>query len=163
MGNRKKIVAGITGAAALVVAPFIHNAFAAANNPSDDSPAFEASITTHTETPVPTSKGTPGKNTAADNTTKDKDSMPDVSVHTEINNGKASVTVNGQPVAMPEDGSTQTSVDNGNNSHTTISIINDGTSTSATTTTTSGNTRIRSHTSNSVNVSTKSMDTTANN
>ena len=155
MGNRKKFAAGITGAIALVMAPFIHNAFSAAASNDDGTSSANLSISTNTATSVPANNGESSETAPnnADNSTKDQDSMPDVSVKTEINNGQTSVTVNGEPVAVPQSGSSTTTT-NDNGSHTTITINNGGDTTSTSTTTTSGNTRIRSRTSSSVNINT---------
>lgn len=162
MGNRKRIVAGITGAAALIVAPFIHNAFsaAAANGASNDTPASTASASTSDSTTVPTnSASTTPPSASTDNADKDKGKMP-VSVHTEITNGQTSVTVNGEHVDVPDNGSIQKTVSD-NNSTTNINIQMDGTNGSANTTTrtTGGTTRVSSRTSSSVNVSTHTRST----
>ena len=160
MGNRKKIVAGITGSIALLVAPFIHSAFGAAASNDENTPTTNVSISTNKTTAVPATNSDAPEDASSTttNTTKDQDSMPDVSVHTEINNGQTSVTVNGEPVDVPATG-TSTTTSNENGTHTTITVHNNGDTTSTSTTTDSGNTRIRSRSSSSVKVNTSTKET----
>ena len=77
MGNRKKIVASLTGAAAFIVAPFIHGAFSAAASNTDNSPA-NVSISTTSTPSVRTSNSdnSDDSSDATDNGDKDHDNMP---------------------------------------------------------------------------------------
>lgn len=164
MGNRKRVIASISGAAALIVAPFIHNAFsvAAANGASNDS--LHASSTSTNDNTSTTSTTSAKPAVAADSTDnanadKDQGTMP-VSVHTEISNGQTNVTVNGEPIDVPASGSVQKTVSD-NNSTTSINIQTDGTDGSANTTTrtTGGTTHVSSRTSSNVSISTTNRST----
>jgi hypothetical protein len=151
LGNRKKLVVAITGAAALVVAPFIHNAFSAAATSDDPN---NVSASTQDATPAPTNNGsTASTESTASTDNGDKDAMP-VSVSTEINNGHATVTVNGETSTVPEGDSIHKTI-NDDGTTTTVNVSNDGGNVSSSIQSTGeGRTRINSHTSSSVKINT---------
>ena len=171
MGNSKRILAGITGAAALIVAPFIHNAFSAAaantpltdSNPSNSSTSTNSSTATLPTNTVDTNASTDAATADTTNSNKDQGTMP-VTVHTEITNGQTIVTVNGESVDVPSSGSINKTVGD-NTSTTNISIQTDGSNNSANTTTRTvgGTTHVTSKSSSSVNVSTHTRSTNTTN
>ncbi len=159
MGNRKKIVASITGVAALVAAPFIQNAFsAAASAPATpDTPATttsQSTTSTQATTNNETASDTSQPAATADN--GEQANMP-VSVHTEISNGQASVTVNGQETVVPQGESLHQTISDGT-STTTVNVTSNDGNVSTNTSTSGGRTRINSRTSSSVKVNSSTRD-----
>jgi len=163
MGSYKKIVAGITGAAALVAAPFVHSAFGSAANSGDTT--VSTSNTSSNDSSSASSNETPDAAHTNNDSNKTGQTSEPVSVHTETINGQTTVTVNGESIDMPDDGSLQKTVDtNGGTTHISINTDGNGTTTSTDTNTTGGgNTTIRSRTSSKVNVKTTVKETLSSN
>ena len=160
----KRIVAGITGAIALIAAPLIHTAFSSASSGaiSNDTTGSVSASHDNEGTGMPAPTLAASSETDQSNTNKDLSTTMPTNIITETFNGQTTVTVNGQTTVVPAGGSMSKTITN-DNGNTSVQVSSSDVNNAATTvngqagsTHTSSSVHVTSHGSNSVNV--KSFD-----